>query len=133
MSEFKLTVVTPDGVVYDGMAESVIVRTTTGNVGILKDHAPFVAPLTVGEARVKFGDDWKKAACIGGVVNADKEEVKIAANAFEWADDIDLVRAENAKKEAEKIIGSSSDIAQLDKAKGKLLRAITRINVANNK
>ncbi len=133
MSEFKLTVVTPDGIVYEGMAESVIVRTTTGNVGILKDHAPFVAPLAIGEARVKTEADWKTAACIGGVVSADKDGVRIAANAFEWADNIDVVRAENAKNEAEKIIGSSSDIAQLDKAKGKLLRAITRINVANSK
>ena len=133
MSEFKLTIVTPDGVVYDGLANSVTVRTTTGDVGILKGHASFVAPLAVGQARVKIGNDYKIASCIGGVISADKEEVRIAANAFEWADNIDIARAENAKKEAEKIIGSSSDIVQLDKAKGKLLRAITRINVANNK
>ncbi len=133
MSEFKLTVVTPDGVVYEGLANSVTVRTTTGDVGILKGHAPFVAPLAVGQARVKIGNDYKNASCIGGVISADKEQVRIAANAFEWADNIDIARAEKAKSEAEKIIGSSSDIAQLDKAKGKLLRAITRINVANNK
>lgn len=134
MSEFKLTVVTPDGVVYDGGAESVIVRTTTGDVGILKSHAPFAAPLAMGEARIKIGNDWKTAACMGGVVSADKEEVKIAATTFEWAEDIDLARAENARLQAEKIIeSSSSDNLQIDKARIKLLRAMTRINVANNK
>lgn len=131
MSEFNLTVVTPDGVVYDGMAESVIVKTTTGYVGILKNHAPYAAPLALGEAKVNINGEWKYAACMGGVVTASADGVKIAANTFEWADDIDITRAESAKERAEKVISSSEDNAQIDRARIKLLRAMTRIGVAN--
>lgn len=133
MAEFKLIIVTPDGVAYDDIAESVIVRTASGYEEILKNHSPFIAPLDVGKARVRIAGEWKNAACTGGAISADKGGVRIVANTFEWADDIDVARAENAKNEAEKIIGSSSDIAQLDKAKGKLLRAIARIDVANGR
>ena len=51
MTEFKLKILTPEGVVYDGMAESVIVRTTVGDKGILAKHEPYVAALTIGQAR----------------------------------------------------------------------------------
>ena len=50
MTEFKLKILTPEGVVYDGMAESVIVRTTVGDKGILAKHEPYVAALTIGQA-----------------------------------------------------------------------------------
>lgn len=131
MSEFKLIIVTPDGIEYDGMAESVIVRTTTGDVGILNNHAPFVSPLSTGEARIQTNGQWRNAACSGGVVSADKECVSIVADTFEWSDKIDVERAEKARDKARKIIDSSDDNKRLDKAKIKLLRAMTRIDVAN--
>ncbi len=133
MSEFKLSIVTPDSVVFDGMAENVIVCTYSGYVGILKDHAPYAAALKPGKAQIKIDGEWKNAACMGGIVTADKDGVKIAANTFEWADSIDVERAENAMHNAERIIESSADNKQIDKARAKLLRAMTRIGVANNK
>lgn len=133
MAEYKLTIVTPDGVVYDDMAESVIVRTSAGYEELLKNHAPFIASLDIGRARVKIKGEWKNAACSGGAVSADNSGVKIVANTFEWADMIDVARAEAAKALAEKVIEESADNAQLDKARVKLMRAVTRIGVANNK
>ena len=53
MTEFKLKILTPEGVVYDGMAESVIVRTTVGDKGILAKHEPYVAALTIGQAKIR--------------------------------------------------------------------------------
>lgn len=133
MKEFQLTVVTFEKIIYNENVENVVVRTLDGDIGILKGHEPFVAPLQIGKVRIKTGGEWKTAACMGGMVYADKESVKIVANAFEWSDEINIARAENAKSNAEKTITSSQDSKQLDKAKIKLLRAITRINVANNK
>ncbi len=133
MSEFKLIVVTPDGIEFDGVAESVVVRTTVGDVGILSNHAPFAAALSTGEAKIQINGIKRFAACSGGVISADKEGVRIVADTFEWADEIDVVRAENARDKARKVIDSSNDSSQIDKAKIKLLRAITRIGVANNK
>jgi len=133
MSEFKLIIVTPDGTVYNGMAESVIVRTVTGDVGILKGHEPYVAALGVGMSKIKINGEWKNAACSGGVINVDDESTKIVANTFEWADDIDVVRAEIAVDNAKKIIDSSVDTKTVEKAQIKLYRALTRLNVAKNK
>lgn len=133
MAEFKLIITTPDGILYDGMAESAIVRTLSGDVGILKGRAPYIAALGVGKSRFKINGEWKLAACSGGVINADSESVKIAATTFEWADEIDISRAESAMEKAQKVIDSSDNNRDIDKARIKLHRAITRINVANEK
>lgn len=133
MSEFKLMIVTPDGIVFDGNAESVVVRTVSGDVGILKGHEPYTAPLGIGRARVKLSDEWKNAACFGGVIYVDNEMVKIIANTFEWADDINISRAEKAADNAKKIIETAGDEKVLEKAHIKLHRALTRLDIANGK
>ena len=52
MNSFRLKIVTPDGLAFDGMAEELIVRTTTGDLGILAGHIPCVAPLGMGRATI---------------------------------------------------------------------------------
>lgn len=86
MSELKLIIVTPCGVIYDDTANAVTVRTVTGYAEILKNHAPFIAPLDIGEVRVQINGESKNGTCTGGTVYADKNTVKIAADMFEWVD-----------------------------------------------
>lgn len=133
MSGFKLIIVTPDGIEFEGEAEAIVVRTTAGDVGILNNHTPFAAPLSIGEARIQVNGNKHYAACSGGVVCAAKGEVRIIADTFEWADEINVARAEKARDKAKRILDTSDDNSQIDKAKIKLLRAITRIGVSNNK
>ncbi len=89
MSEFKLTIVTPNGIFYDDAAEAIIIRTISGNVGILKGHAPYAAALGSGDARVQIRNTWQPAICTGGILFADESEVKIAAKSFQWLDKTD--------------------------------------------
>lgn len=134
MTEFKLKILTPEGVVFDGMAESVIVRTTVGDKGILAKHEPYVAALTIGQAKIRIDGKVRVGAVSSGIVEVTKEQTSILAQSFEWADEIDVERAEKAKTLAEERIEQYKDDQKaLDIAEYKLKRAINRINTANVK
>lgn len=132
MTEFNLRIVTPDGVSFEGKAESITVRTTEGNVGILARHIPYAAPLTVGEAKVVYEGKTKTAACGGGLLSVMPDMVTIAATTFEWADEIDIERANRAKIRADKIINEGTQKRELELAQAKLKRALVRISAAEH-
>ena len=90
MTEFKLKILTPEGVVYDGMAESVIVRTTVGDKGILAKHEPYVAALTIGQAKIRINGTVRIGAVSSGIVEVTKDQTSILAHSFEWSDEIDV-------------------------------------------
>lgn len=98
MTPFHLKIVTPDGLIYDGQAEELLVRTTNGDVGILARHMNYVAPLGMGRAVIVSDGQRRTAACIGGMVSVSKGEVTLVPTTFEWADKIDVARAEAAVK-----------------------------------
>ncbi|MEG1994624.1 MAG: ATP synthase F1 subunit epsilon [Oscillospiraceae bacterium] len=130
MKNFHLQIVTPDGLFYDGDAQKVIVRSTTGDVCILANHTDYVTPLGMGEARVTIDDKVRKAACIGGMISVIKGEVSLVPSTFEWAEDIDVNRAERSKEEAEKKIANAENRHQQAALEAKLKRALIRLEVA---
>lgn len=129
MNEFHLEIVTPDGIEFDGMAESLLVKSTEGDVEILSRHADYFASLGIGRARIKTKDGTKSASAAGGFLSVSEGNVRLVATTFEFADDIDLTRARLAKEKAEKAIAEASDDRALNLAKAKLQRALTRISV----
>ena len=134
MTEFKLKILTPEGVVYDGMAESVIVRTTVGDKGILAKHEPYVAALTIGQAKIRINGAVRIGAVSSCIVEVTKDLTTILAQSFEWSDEIDVDRAEKAKALAEERMEQyKDDQRSLDIAEYKLKRAINRITTANIK
>ena len=129
MANFHLRIVTPDNLLFDGMANKLIVRTTEGDVCILARHINYLAPLGIGEAKVVMEDGKvRKAAAAGGMLTVVDGEVNLIATTFEWADEIDLSRAEKAKADAEQFL---RDYKEKDQAfaiaEAKLKRAIARI------
>lgn len=129
MANYHLRIVTPDRLVFDGMAESLIVRTVDGDVCILANHINYLAPLGIGEARVVAeGAKSRSAAVNGGMLSVVDNDVNVIATTFEWADEIDVARAEHAKEQAEQRL---KDLKDQDKqfriAEAKLKRAIARI------
>lgn len=133
MKEFHLEVVTPDGIEFDGMTESLLVHTTDGDVEFLAGHVDYIASLGTGRARIKCGGKDRYASVSGGFVTVSKSEVKLVAITFEFAEDIDLDRARLAEQRAKDTIMSSNDAKSIEIAKLKLQRAISRINVADLK
>ena len=134
MKAFTLKIVTPDGVQYDGQAEELVVRTTTGDVGILAGHINYVASLGMGEAMVRLDGQKRYGACIGGMVSVVDSAVTLLPITFEWADAIDVQRAEASKKRADAVL-SDKNAASTDilLAKARLKRALIRSSVANRK
>ncbi len=130
MTTFHLQIVTPDGGFYDGDAEKLIVRALGGDVCILPRHAPYVTALGTGQATVVIDGQRRTAACAGGMLAVTKDDVRLVATTFEWAEDIDKNRAQRAKEEAERRIQSAKDGAELEMAKAKLSRALARIKAA---
>ena len=128
---FHLEIVTPDGGFYDGEVEKLIVRAKGGDVCILPRHAPFVTALGIGEATVVLpGDQRRKAACAGGMLSVTGDDVRLVATTFEWAEDIDKERAKKAEEKARQKVQSAKDNVELEMAKAKLYRALTRQKAA---
>ena len=134
MTPFKLKIVTPDGLIYDGEAEELIVRTTGGDVAILARHINYVAPLGMGRAVVISGGQRRTAACIGGMLSVADGAATLVATTFEWADKIDTERVEASLKKANTILGSQkSTDAEIALAQARLHRALVRKSVASYK
>ena len=133
MNSFKLKIVTPDGLQFDGMAEELVVRTTTGDMGVLAGHISCVAPLGMGRATVLVDGKKRYAACIGGMVSVVKGEVTLVPTTFEWADKIDLERAQRSEKRAKSILkDTSSTDTDIRLAEARLKRALIRKSVAQD-
>lgn len=131
MSVFHLKIVTADGEFFDGDAQRVIARAIDGDVCILAGHTPYLTALGMGECRVTSGaGETRRAACIGGMLSVMDNEVRLVATTFEWAEDIDVRRAECAREKAETRIRQQNLSARdFELANAKLKRALTRINV----
>ncbi|MBR3928368.1 MAG: ATP synthase F1 subunit epsilon [Clostridia bacterium] len=135
MTPFKLKIVTPDGLKYDGMAEMVVARTTTGEIGIMAKHMNLVSPLGMGRALITVEGKQRRAACIGGILSVIGGDVNLVPTTFEWAEDIDVKRAEKAMTESKEIIAAKKDVSQteLKMAEARLKRALVRLGVAQDK
>ena len=134
MTQFSLTIVTPDGLKFEGQVEELVVRTTTGDIGIRARHTNLVAALGMGRASVIQEGKRRYGACIGGMVSVVDGQVRLVPTTFEWASDIDTARAEAALQKAKEILSdkSSSD-TDIRLAEAKLRRALVRKGVASMK
>ena len=134
MTAFQLKIVTPDGLEYDGPAEEVVVRTTSGDMGVLAGHINCVAPLGMGRAMFIINGQKKYAACIGGMLSVNGGQVTLVPTTFEWAEEIDVARAERAAQKAQSVIsGHPASNTELAMAEAKLKRALVRKAVATYK
>lgn len=109
MGSLNVSIVTPDGPVYEGVAQMVIARTKAGELGILPGHVPLVAPLKIDIVRLKVesGEEW--VAVNGGFMEVNGEEVNILADTAEREQDIDIDRAEKAKQRAEEELSRAKE------------------------
>ncbi|MBR5535599.1 MAG: ATP synthase F1 subunit epsilon [Clostridia bacterium] len=131
MSEYRLKIVTPDRMVFDSFAERLVARTQAGDVCILARHTEYIAPLAIGEIKVKADGKWRTASCSGGTLVVTGGETTIVADTFEWSDEIDLERAKRAKEKAEERLKNNATEFEFRLAELKLKRAINRINTGS--
>ncbi|MCR5508476.1 MAG: ATP synthase F1 subunit epsilon [Lachnospiraceae bacterium] len=128
---FKLRIITPDRVFYEGEAIMVELRTTEGEIGVLKNHIPLTCIVAPGILRIRESDDvTKTAALISGFVQILQDEVTILAEVIEWPEEIDVKRAEEARIRAERRLAEKASGTNLKRAELALQRSVARIEAA---
>ena len=134
MRSFPLKVVTPDGLKFEGQAEELIVRSTTGDLGFLAGHTDCVAPLGMGRATIVVDGKKRYAACIGGLVSVVGGNVTLVPTTFEFSEEIDTNRVEASYKQAQKVLKDKAATAtEIKLAEARLRRALVRRGVASGK
>jgi len=135
VSTFPLKIVTPDGLIFDGEAERLIVRSIEGDMAILARHINCVAPLGMGRATVvDAAGNRRHAACIGGMLSVQNGEVNLVPTTFEWAESIDESRAQLSLERAERVLNNKeSSATDIKLAEARLHRALVRKSVASGK
>ena len=128
METFKLSIVTPERVFFEGETEMVEFNTTEGEIGIYKNHVPMTVIVSPGVLYMKLPEGEKKAALHAGFVEILQDRVTILAELIEWPYEIDEQRAESAGQRARERIAARGDDLDMDRAEAALKRAIARIN-----
>ncbi len=131
MPSIKLDIVTAERVVYSAEVDAVIAPGAEGQLGILPHHAPLMTMLQAGELVARQGSREDIMAISGGFLEVRPDRVIVLADQAERAEEIDIARAEAAKKRAEERLHDRK-AAGLDEARAEasLRRAIIRLSVA---
>ena len=133
MRNFPLKIVTPDGLLYDGQAEELVVRTTSGDMGILAGHIACVAPLGMGPCMILSEGKRRYAACIGGMLSVSASGVTLVPTTFEWAEDIDTARVDRSMNRAQTVLEQKdASGTEIGLAEARLKRALIRKSVATS-
>ncbi len=128
---FRLEVISPDRIFFDDMVEMVELRTTEGDIGVLKGHIPLTAVVAPGIMKIKASGEEKEAALHDGFIEILKEKVVVLAESCEWPDEIDINRANEAKIRAERRLKGAEGEINESRAELALKRALTRIDLGS--
>ncbi|NP_050749.1 ATP synthase CF1 epsilon subunit (chloroplast) [Guillardia theta] len=94
-----ISIIAPDRTVWDANAEEVILPSSTGQLGILKGHAPLLTALDIGVMRVRVDRDWTPIVLLGGFAEIENDELTILVNGAEEASQIDRDQAQRDLEE----------------------------------
>jgi len=126
---FKLRIITPDRVFYEGEADMVEFNTTEGEIGVLPGHIPLTVIIKPGILHIYEKDDEKVAALHAGFAEILPDEITILAEVIEWPDEIDGERAEAARHRAEDRLQHKTPETDVARAETALMRAMARIQI----
>lgn len=129
-----LEIVTPERLAYSEDVDSVTLPGVEGELGVLPHHAPLVSILGVGELRIRKGGAEESFAIVGGFLQVRPDKVVVMAETADLASEIDLERAQEARREAERALESGfHEGADLSAARAALQQALLRIRVAERR
>ncbi len=130
----QLEIVTPERLAYSGVVDSVVCPGIEGELGILPHHAPLLTTLGFGELRIRSGGQEEAFAIAGGFLQVRPDKVVVMAETADMASEIDIEKAIEARREAERALAEGFDEpADLARARASLQRALLRISVAERR
>ena len=133
MSSIRLDIVTAEGVVYSDEVDVVVAPGIEGQLGILPHHAPLMTTLHAGELRVRKGEEEFSLVMSGGFLEVRPDRIIVLADTAERAEEIDIARAEEAKRRAEEKLASHTPEVDTARVEAALRRSLARITVAERR
>ena len=127
-----LEFVTPERPIVHDDVDEVVLPGEEGAIGVLPGHAPLLAALKTGEIWYRKGTEKKYAFIAKGFAEIVPDRVSILAHVAERAEEIDLARAEAAKRRAEDRIAKPSVEIDVERARIALMRALTRVQITRH-
>ena len=129
-----LEIVTPEKLAYQDDVDSVQLPGSEGELGVLPHHAPLITTLGAGELRLRKGNDEESFAIVGGFLQILPDKVVVMAETADMASEIDLEKAQEARRNAEQMLeGGFVEGADLAAARAALQAALIRIRVAERR
>jgi F-type H+-transporting ATPase subunit epsilon len=129
-----LEIVTPEKLAYQGEVDSVQLPGSEGELGVLPHHAPLISTLGAGELRLRKGGEDEFFAIVGGFLQVLPDKVVVMAETADMASEIDLEKAQEARRQAEQALESGYvEGADLASARASLQAALLRIRVAERR
>ncbi len=129
----RLDIVTPDKLAFSADVTMVIARATDGDLGILPGHVPLIAALNIWPLRLFTDEGEKLLSLCGGFIEVQPDKVIILASCAELPEEIDVSRAEQAKRRAEERLAKHDGDIDTTRAHAALTRAMTRLKVVQSK
>ncbi len=133
MSSIRLDIVTAERIVYSEDVDVVVAPGVEGQLGILPHHTPLMTTLQAGELRIRKGEEEFFLAISGGFLEVRPDRVIVLADTAERADEIDIARAEEAKRRAEEQLTRRPSMADAAQVEASLRRSLTRLKVAERR
>nr|QCI04836.1 ATP synthase CF1 subunit epsilon [Bornetia secundiflora] len=127
----QIRVIAPDKIVWDANAEEVILPSSTGQVGILKNHIPLLTAIDIGVMRVRIDKEWQPIILLGGFAEVDNNKITILVNGAEKISSIDINDAQANLEEASSILAEAKSNKEKIEATQNLRKARARIQAAN--
>ena len=129
-----LEIVTPERLAYSDEVDSVALPGIEGELGVLPHHAPLITTLGVGELRIRKGGEVDHFAIAGGFLQVRPDKVVVMAELADMASEIDLEKAAEARREAEKALETGyHEGADLSAARAALQVALLRQRLAERR
>ena len=130
----QLDIVTPEKLAYSDEVDAVTLPGSEGELGVLPHHAPLVSTLGAGELRLRKAGAEESFAIVGGFLQVLPDKVVVMAETADMASEIDLERAQEARRQAEQALeGGFVEGADLAAARAQLQAALIRIRVAERR
>jgi len=133
MAGIRLDIVTAERVVYSEEVDVVVAPGVEGQLGILPHHAPLMTMLQPGELQFRKGGEEFSLAITGGFLEVRPDRIIVLADAAERAEEIDIARAEEAKRRAEERLSHRIPEADAARAEIALRRALARLKVVEKR
>nr|AFR60065.1 ATP synthase CF1 epsilon subunit [Medicago truncatula] len=130
----NLCVLTPNRTVWDSEVKEIILSTNSGQIGVLKNHAPIATALDIGILKIRLNNNnrqWVTMALMGGFARIGNNEITILVNDAEKSIDIDPQEAQQTLKIAEANLNKAEGKRQKIEANLALRRAMTRVEAIN--